>query len=143
MSPIAAFTRILCAVDFSRGSVEAFRVAVEMAQLHAAALHLFHVIEAQPAGPAEVLIEILRRANAAMDGLVASAQPSLKGLACTTEVASGRAFGEIVRRARGWKADLIVLGAKGMTSLEEIIVGGTAERVTKEASCSVLVVRGG
>ena len=143
MPPIAAFTRILCAVDFSRGSVEAFRVAVEMARLHAAALHLFHVIEAQPAGPAEVLIEILRRANAAMEGLVASAQPTLKGLACTTEVASGRAFDEIVRRARDWKADLIVLGAKGMTSLEEIIVGGTAERVTKEASCSVLVVRGG
>jgi universal stress protein A len=143
MPPGAPFTRILCAVDFSGGSMEAFGVAVKMARLNAAALHLFHVIEAQPAGPAEVLIEILRKANAAMEGLVAAAQSSLKGLACTTEVASGRAFDEIVRRGREWKADLIVLGAKGTTSLEEIIIGGTAERVTKEASCSVLVARGG
>jgi nucleotide-binding universal stress UspA family protein len=73
--------------------------------------------------------------------LVESAQPSLEGLAFTTEVTRGRAFVEIVRRAREWKADLTVLGSKGTTSLEEIIIGGTAEGVVKEAPCSVLVVR--
>jgi hypothetical protein len=36
------------AVDFSRESLEAFRVAVEMARLHSRALYIFHVIEAQP-----------------------------------------------------------------------------------------------
>jgi len=76
-----------------------------------------------------------------MEGLVASAQSSLDGLAFTTEVTSGRAFVEIVNRSREWRADLIVLGSKGVASLEEIIVGGTAEHVTKEAPCSVLVVR--
>jgi nucleotide-binding universal stress UspA family protein len=45
-----AFKRILCAVDFSPGSLEAFRVAVEMARLYSGTLHLFHAIEAQPAG---------------------------------------------------------------------------------------------
>ena len=136
-----AFKRILCAVDFSPGSLEAFRVAVEMARLHSGALHLFHAIEAQPAGPGEVVIEIVQKANAAMEGLVASARSSLKGLAFTSEVTSGKAFVEIVNRAREWNADLIVLGSKGTTSLEEIVVGGTAEAVMKQASCSVLVVR--
>ncbi len=136
-----AFKRILCAVDFSHDSIQAFDVAVEMARLHAGALHLFHVMEAQPALPGEVAIEILQKANAAIEGLVASAQSSLHGLAFTTEVTSGRAFVEIVNRARQWKANLIVLGSKGTTLLEEIIVGGTAEAVTKEAPCSVLVVR--
>ena len=138
-----AFKRILCAVDFSHDSIEAFHVAVEMARLHAGSLHLFHVMEGQPALSGEVAIEILQKANAAMAGLVASAQSSLHGLAFTTEVTSGRAFVEIVNRARQWKADLIALGAKGTTSLEEIIVGGTAEAVTREAPCSVLVVRQG
>jgi nucleotide-binding universal stress UspA family protein len=136
------FKRILCALDFSPDSLNAFRVAVEMARLHSGSLHLFHVMEAQPALSGEALIEILETANAAMESLVVSAQSSLDGLAFTAEVASGRASGEIVERAREWRADLIVLGSKGTTSLEEIIVGGTAEGVIKEAPCSVLAVRG-
>jgi nucleotide-binding universal stress UspA family protein len=135
------FNRILCGVDFSPDSLAAFRIAVETAQLNSASLHLFHVIEAQPTASGEVLIEIVKRANAAMETLVESAQSSLEGLAFTTEVTSGRAFVEIVRRAREWKADLTVLGSKGTTSLEQIIMGGTAEGVVKEAPCSVLVVR--
>jgi universal stress protein A len=135
------FKRILCAVDFSPDSLAAFHVAVETARLYSGSLHIFHVIEAQPAVPPQVEIRIIEEANAAMDKLVASAESSLDGLAFTTEVTSGQAFVEIVERAREWRADLIVLGSKGITSLEEIIIGGTAENVMKEAPCSVLVVR--
>jgi nucleotide-binding universal stress UspA family protein len=136
------FKRILCAVDFSPDSLEAFRVAVEMARFHSGALHLLHVMEAQPNVTGEALLKIIEKANRAMETLVASAQPSLDGLAFTSEVTSGEAAVEIVNRAREWRADLIVLGSKGITSLEEIIIGGTAERVIKEAPCSVLAVRG-
>jgi nucleotide-binding universal stress UspA family protein len=135
-----SFKRILCAVDFSHGSLEAFRVAVEMARLYRGSLHLFHAIEAQPAVPSEVVVEIVKRANAAMEELVASAQSSLDGPAFTSEITSGRAFVEIVSRAREWKADLIVLGSKGTGSLEDMIIG-TVEQVTMKAPCSVLVVR--
>jgi nucleotide-binding universal stress UspA family protein len=137
------FKRILSAVDFSPGSLAAFRIAVELARLHSGSLHIFHVIEAQPAATGDVVIAIVQKANAAMEGLIASARSSLDGLTFTTEVTSGRAFVEIVNRAREWKADLIVLGSKGTTSLEEIVVGGTAEAVMKQATCSVLVVRQG
>jgi nucleotide-binding universal stress UspA family protein len=136
------FKRILCAVDFSPDSVAAFRVAVEMARLHSGSLHLFHVMETQPNVSGEALLKIIETANEATEGLVASAQSSLDGLAFTTEVTSGEAAVEIVSRAREWRADLIALGSKGTTSLEEIIIGGTAERVIKEAPCSVLAVRG-
>jgi universal stress protein A len=144
-----AFKRILCAVDFSRESLEAFRVAIETARLHSASLHIFHVIEAQPVlsewlpinGMSEVTTKIVEKASATMEALIASVQSSLDGLSFTTEVTSGRAFVEIVNRAREWNADLIVLGAKGAALLEKIVVGSTAERVLKEADCSVLVVR--
>jgi nucleotide-binding universal stress UspA family protein len=76
-----------------------------------------------------------------MEALVASAQSSLEGLSFTTEVTSGRAFVEMVNCARERNADLIVLRATGAASLEKIVVGSTAERVPKEAHCSVLVVR--
>ena len=141
MPASTAFKRILCAVDFSRGSVEAFRVAIQTAKLHGATLHLFHVIEPLPSGTGELIVEIVAKANAAMEELVRWAQPSLNGLPFTSEATSGRAYEEIVHRARDWKAELIVLGSKGATSLDEIVIGGTAAAVVKEAPCSVLLVR--
>lgn len=135
------FKRILCAVDFSSDSVAAFQVALEMARLHSGSLRLFHVMEAQPNVPGDALLKIVERANQAMERLVGSARLSLEGLDFATEVTSGEAAVEIDNRASEWRADLIVLGSKGTTSLEEIIVGGTAGRVIKEAPCSVLAVR--
>ena len=135
------FQRVLCAIDFSRDSLEAFRLAIEIARLHCGALHLLHVVEGQPAVPAEVALEILNKATTAVEQLVASAQSSLEGLTVTSEVTSGLAFREIVDKAREWRSDLIVLGAKGHSLFEEIVVGGTAEAVLKEAPYSVLVVR--
>lgn len=143
------FKRILCAVDFSRDSVDGFHLAVELARYQSGSLQLLHVIEAQPAVPdwlpvgglGEVTIQIEEKANTALESLIRSAETSLTGLAVTTEVTSGRAFVEIVNRATELKADLIVLGSKGAASLEQIIVGSTAERVMKAASCSVLIAR--
>jgi nucleotide-binding universal stress UspA family protein len=135
--PIMPFKRILTAVDFSANSLEAFRVAAEMAAVHSAALHLLHVIEALPSGPGEATVEFVQKANQAVEQLVASSQPALERVTLATEVASGRAFD----RARDWRADLIVLGTKGTTSLEQIFLGGTAEHVIKESACSVLIVR--
>jgi nucleotide-binding universal stress UspA family protein len=37
--------------------------------------------------------------------------------------------------------DLIVMGTHGRTGLERLLVGSVAERVMKEASCSVMVVK--
>ena len=135
------FKRILTAVDFSPNSLEAFRVAADMAAVPSASMHLLHVIEAWPAAPGEAAVEFVQKANMAIEQLVASSQPALEKVTLTTEVASGRAFDEIVNRARDWRADLIVLGTKGTTSLEQIFLGGTAEHVIKEAPCSVLIVR--
>jgi universal stress protein A len=137
------FERILCAVDFSPDSLQAFAVATEMARFHTGELLVFHVIEAQPTVAANVLIKINKEANDAMAELIASARRALEGITISSEVTTGRAYDEIVNRAREWKAGLVVLGARGVTSLEEVIVGGTAESVVREAPCSVLVARPG
>jgi len=141
MSEPVTFRRILCAVDFSRDSLEAFRAAVELARLRSGAVHVLHVIEAQLPSSGEVIIELTQKANAAMAELIASA-PS-KDLALSSEVTSGDAAIEIVDQAKEWRADLVVLGAHGVILIEDIVVGGTAEGVTRGAPCSVLVVRHG
>ena len=139
MSDPATFRRILCAVDFSPCSVAAFRAAVDMARLRAGALRVLHVIESQPPGSGEVMIELTRKADAALAELLALAPHD--GLPMTSEVSSGDPAVEIVDRAKDWRADLIVLGARGVVLIEDFIVGGTATAVTKNAPCSVLVVR--
>jgi nucleotide-binding universal stress UspA family protein len=84
---------------------------------------------------------IEEKATAAMHSLISSSSRELKGLKVTTEINDGRAFTEIISRAHEWKADLIVVGARGASSVEEIMAGSTAENLTRRAACSVLIVR--
>jgi nucleotide-binding universal stress UspA family protein len=135
-----AFQRILCAVDFSQGSIQAYHIAVEMArQQSKAALHLFHVIEARPVvsewppvnGLSEMMLALEEKATPAMESLVEASAPIPAGIAFSTEISTGRALVEILNRAHEWKADLIVLGACGAASLEHAIAGSTAEHVAR------------
>jgi nucleotide-binding universal stress UspA family protein len=87
------------------------------------------------------MLMIEGKATAAMQSLMKSSSRELKGLKVTTEISDGRAFVEILNRARNLKADLIVIGAQGAASVEEIVAGGTAENVVGRAQCSVLIVR--
>jgi nucleotide-binding universal stress UspA family protein len=53
----------------------------------------------------------------------------------------GKAAEEILRLAREVGADLIIVGSKGMTGLERLILGSTSEHVVREAGCTVEVAR--
>jgi nucleotide-binding universal stress UspA family protein len=122
---------------------------VELARQFKGALHVLHVIEAQPValgllpvnGLSEMILTLEDKARAAVQSLVKSAALELEGVKLTTEINSGRAFVEITNRAREWKLDLIVIGEQGAVTVEEIVVGSTAEHLTRESPCSVLIVR--
>ena len=48
---------------------------------------------------------------------------------------------EILRYAADAGTDLIVLGTHGRTGLERLLMGSVAEKVMRDAPCSVLVVK--
>ncbi len=48
---------------------------------------------------------------------------------------------EIVRYAEEQVVDLIVMGTHGRSGLERLLMGSVAEKVMREAPCSVLVVK--
>ena len=56
-------------------------------------------------------------------------------------IALGHEAKEILKAARQEKADLIILGSKGMTGLRRFLMGSVAHTVSHHAPCSVLVVR--
>ena len=57
-------------------------------------------------------------------------------------VADGDAREEIIRMAEEWHADLVVLGARGLTPLKRALLGSVSTAVVRHAHCPVLVVRG-
>jgi nucleotide-binding universal stress UspA family protein len=86
-------------------------------------------------------VRMEEKARQAVNALLDSPSPELEGIAVATTIVNGVPFLEILKQTGAWNADLIVLGARGATSVEQIMFGSTAERVIRGAACSVLVVR--
>ncbi len=145
------FKRVLCPVDFSDSALTAFETAVEMAQTDSAELLLLHVIEGRPVlsewfpshSLGEMTVRMEEKAHQAVNTLLSCTAPKTDKLAVATIIVNGVPFVEILKQANTWKADLIVLGATGAASVDDFVFGSTAERVSRGAPCSVLVVRNG
>ncbi len=61
--------------------------------------------------------------------------------AVVVSIAEGNAAAEIVRVAREEKADLIVVGARGLGGLQRLLLGSVSEKVLAAAPCPVLIVK--
>jgi nucleotide-binding universal stress UspA family protein len=57
------------------------------------------------------------------------------------ELVTGDPAEEIIRLANIYKADLIVIGCRGLTGMKRIVQGSVSSQVMEEANCSVLVVK--
>jgi nucleotide-binding universal stress UspA family protein len=142
--PSAAQRRILVAVDFSPASTRAVREAARMAG-SGDELVLVHVARRlEPALPwsranRRVVAKLAREsqgdARAALTAIAERLAPRVR-----THVAEGVAHEQILAEARRVGADLIVLGSRGHTLSERLLLGSTAERVIRKATVPVLVV---
>ena len=62
------------------------------------------------------------------------------GLSVHTRIATGIPSEEVLAAAEADGTDLIVVGTKGKTGLEHVLLGSTAERIIRMAPCPVLAV---
>src|SRR5262249_5933654 len=77
--------------------------------------------------------QILRRA---------AATAKTKGVArVTTAVESGDPANAIVQRAREVKADLVVVGTRGLSNIKGLLLGSVSNKVISTAECSVVTVK--
>lgn len=76
--------------------------------------------------------------------LVATARESFlkEGCAVTAEVLTGHPSHVIISYAEKQRAELVVVGSRGLTGQDRFLLGSVSESVVKHAPCSVLVVRG-
>ena len=139
--------KILCPVDFSRGSREAVSVALEQARASGGSVTLFHACEL----PRLLDSDALQLNAAARVSLHAEIDASLREWQHEYEGSGGpqvsiaRGVGSpwrtITRHAADHGFDLIVIGTHGRTGLARAILGSVAESVVRHAHCPVLVVR--
>lgn len=139
--------RILCPTDLSEIAPRAFEHALALARFHQAEVELAYVSEPLLPGPVApatyppwaILDPAVRgRLGAALEGLAAPAAGT--GVRVETSVREGRVVHEILERARGWPADVIVMGTHGRGGFERWVLGSVTEKVLRKAPCPVLTV---
>ncbi|MEW6325394.1 MAG: universal stress protein [Nitrospirota bacterium] len=64
------------------------------------------------------------------------------GFSAKAHAATGHAAARIIDTARRQRADLIVVGSRGLTGLQRFLLGSVSRQVVKYCPSSVLVVRG-
>ena len=142
--PPAAFEiklkKILVGCDFSPDSKLAFDYGLSLAQEFQAELHLSHVIKPSLYKREREGINQLRdRLEKKLDGMVPEASRDW----CTAKTAllDGEPYMALMDYAREQEMDMIVLGIRGHTLLEKLLVGSTTDRLIRHASIPVLAVR--
>ena len=144
------FTHVLVTTDFSPTGDHAIAHAFRMAADHGAEVILCHVVDVvPPPNPLYAHYEPTdtfrpeRAIEEARQALLKRVPTSgaLAKVPYRTAVVEGTAADEILRVANDEHADLVVIATHGRGMLKHVLMGSTAERVVRHATCPVLVVR--
>lgn len=138
------YQRILCAVDLSDDSRAVLARAAALAAQWGSALRLVHIVEFVPIEP---MSDSLAPVIQVDDRVLEHARVQLRALAdgagvpidCA-QVISGHVKAEVLRQAREFHADLLVLGSRERHGLS-ILVNLTDDTLLHTAPCDVLAVR--
>jgi nucleotide-binding universal stress UspA family protein len=133
--------RILAPIDFSRGSDESARVAVELAARLGASVALLHVFPPSE-GMGYVPNEVeLAAETARLEASLADAAKRLgNAVVIVTHLVRGEPWREIVDCVSRENSQLVVMGTQGRSGLPQLFMGSVAERVVRRSPVPVLVV---
>lgn len=145
------YKRILVPVDGSPTSKLGLREAIRLAKGQRASLQLVHVVDEHyvlmAAGEVGVQLEgviadLKKAARRTIQRLEASVRK--QGVPCSSvllETLTGPAADPIVRQARKWRAELIVIGTHGRRGVRRMLLGSDAEQIVRTSPVPVLLVR--
>jgi nucleotide-binding universal stress UspA family protein len=132
--------KILYPTDFSSYSNQAYFHAIAQAEKHGASLTILFVYNPDhtttPGSQGDE--EADRRYWRAQLEQIRPVDPHI---AVRHVLLQGDPAAEIVRFGRDAGIDLVVMGTHGRTGMERLLMGSVAEKVLRDAPCSVLVVK--
>ena len=146
------FSNILVPVDFSEHSVNATRLAIEIARLFGSKITLIHIgvvphvysTELGLGGTAGPLFSEMSQVAAAeqyhrLERLAKEEVP--ESLEVTTLVREGFPPEEILAQVESGGHDLVVMGTHGRTGIGRVLLGSVTERVVREIKVPIMVTR--
>ena len=144
------YQRILVPVDGSHTSTLGLQEAMRIAIDQRARLRLINVVDELVVTQnfdgfinSGDLFDALRDAGkkAIQKALALTRKHDIKADASIYETMGGRIADVIVREAKKWKADLIVMGTHGRRGFNRVVLGSDAEAVLRATPVPVLLVR--
>ncbi len=144
------FKRIVVGTDGSDTASLAVSHAVDLAKATGAALDVVTAYEQGGTAlstdekveiPGDVQYEVGPRqeVNMVLDGAAGTAEQA--GVSATTHAREGDPADALLDVAEEVKADLVVVGNKGMTGAKRFLLGSVPNKVSHHAPCSVYIVR--
>lgn len=138
--------KILVPVDGSERSCRAAAFAAELARCTASSLTLIHVLNAEgmilPGASALSSEELVAARDRGAEPAFAAARTAIGGgLELDIEATIGKPSMEIIRHAKENDTDLIVMGSRGRSEVQELLLGSVSAQVIHHAPCSVTIVR--
>jgi len=144
--------KILVPVDFSKASINAVEVAYDIAKRAGASITILHVIEdsgtdsysisgqGHPSNVEETrfMVELIKKSRKQLEKMVE--EPRFKDVNIDGELRIGNPFHGMRTIITEHKVDLVVMGTRGHTKLEEMVIGSNTERVVRQMRCPVLSV---
>jgi len=139
------FEKILVTTDFGPSSERAIAVAIELAELHGAALTLLHVWDVpsyaysgMEVAADDLLYPLRDRAQVHLDQALRAVQARVPDAGCILRC--GDAWKEIDEAIRETAPDLVVMGGRRGHGIARAILGSVTEKVVRSSVVPVLTV---
>lgn len=145
---------ILVPFDFSDEAQHAFDLAQQIATKAQCKLKLVHIVEVPTTQSFSTMgemnldsaqlnqiymIELVEKRKRQLNEI--EEQHQNKPYQFTTRISFGNPYAGISKEIAEIKADLVVMGSKGSSGLEELLVGSNTEKVVRHSLCPVITVK--
>lgn len=140
--------KLLVPVDFSGNSAYALEMAITIAEKFSAEIVIYHAVdiphiilgdEENPC-PIKDYEKYAREQSRKQMDIFLMPYKEHKFIV-HDEIEIGKPFEKIIRAARRFDADIIIMGTHGQSALKHILIGSVAEKVVRKAPCPVLTVK--
>lgn len=144
--------KILVPTDFSKISIGALEVAVEIAKKSGAEITLLHVVEEASSDSYSITgewhkedwsdklftLKLIEKSKSQLEKLVLD--PKYADVKVNGELRLGNAFHGMRTIITEHKVDLVVMGTSGRSGSVDTVIGTNTERVVRHAKCPVLSI---
>jgi len=144
--------KILVPFDFSKEAEYALKLGVEIAIESDSSITLMNVIEhptpssfktmgIENYDPMEniFITRLIEKIQNGMDEIMSN--ETYNDVELNYKIVLGNAFNELTEEIDTSEADLLIMGTKGSSGIEELFIGSNAEKIVRQAKCPVITLR--